>query len=67
MAVVVTGGSPSVSHPLSINWVRTKLDWTEILQNGGVEEPPGYRETVEAIKAEPYVKPSKKAKGKKKR
>jgi len=37
------------------------------LKEGGVDEPPGYRETVEAIKAEPYVKPKRKAKGKKKR
>ena len=38
------------------------MDWTKILKAGQIEEPPGYRETVEAIKAEPYVKPKKKAK-----
>ena len=43
------------------------MNWSEILKKGGVPEPPGYRQTVEAIKAEPYVKPRKKAKGKKKR
>jgi hypothetical protein len=30
------------------------MNWTEILANAGVPEPPGYRETVDAIKADPY-------------
>ena len=38
------------------------MDWTEILKAGQIEEPPGYQETLAAIKAEPYVKPKKKAK-----
>jgi len=50
-----------------LNYATTELDWTRILKEGGVPEPPGFKETVEAIKAEPYVKPRKKAKGKKKR
>jgi len=50
-----------------MDYATTELDWTRILKEGGVPEPPGFKETVEAIKAEPYVKPKRKAKGKKKR
>lgn len=38
------------------------MNWSEILKAGQIEEPPGYLETVEAIKKKPYVKPKKKAK-----
>ena len=44
-----------------------EVNWTEILARGNVPEPPGFQETVELIKAQPYVAPSRKAKGKKKR
>ena len=40
------------------------MDWTKILKQGGVPEPPGYQEAIEAVKAKPK---KKKAKGKKKR
>lgn len=36
------------------------MDWTAILKKAGIPEPPGYRETVERIRASPYVKPIKK-------
>jgi hypothetical protein len=42
------------------------MDWTKILKQGGVPEPPGYRETVARVKAMPK-REKKKAKGKKKR
>ena len=35
-------------------------DWTRILQQAEIPEPPGYRETLDAIEAEPYRKPVKK-------
>jgi len=38
------------------------VDWINILKRGQIEEPPGYKETVEAIKADPYQKPKKKQK-----
>tara|TARA_R100001230_G_C5519074_1_gene56933 strand:- start:364 stop:486 length:123 start_codon:yes stop_codon:yes gene_type:complete len=38
------------------------MNWTEILKAAQIKEPPGYRETLEAIKASPYVKPKKKPK-----
>ena len=38
------------------------INWTEILKQGQIEEPPGYKKTVEAIKADPYQKPKKKQK-----
>jgi len=50
-----------------MDYATTDLDWTRILKEGGIEEPIGYQETVEAIKAQPYVRPKKKGKGKKKR
>ena len=40
------------------------MDWTKILKQGGVPEPPGYYEAIKAVKAKPK---KKKAKGKKKR
>ena len=42
------------------------MDWTKILKQGGVPEPPGYVETVTKIKARPK-REKKKAKPKKKR
>ncbi len=36
------------------------MNWTEILKAAGVDEPPGYLETLEAIAQKPYVKPSRK-------
>jgi hypothetical protein len=30
------------------------MDWTSILARAGIEEPPGYRETVEAMRAPGY-------------
>jgi hypothetical protein len=30
----------------------THVDWTALLSCGGIPEPPGYRETLEAIQAE---------------
>jgi hypothetical protein len=38
------------------------MNWTAILKQGQIEEPPGYKETVKAIKADPYQKPKKKQK-----
>tara|TARA_R110000851_G_scaffold151705_1_gene293050 strand:- start:1100 stop:1222 length:123 start_codon:yes stop_codon:yes gene_type:complete len=38
------------------------MNWNEILKQGQIEEPPGYKETVEVIKADPYQKPKKKQK-----
>jgi hypothetical protein len=38
------------------------MDWTELLKRGHIKEPPGYKEAVEAIKADPYQKPKKKQK-----
>ncbi len=40
------------------------MDWTKILKQGGVPEPPGYHEAIKAVKSKPK---KKKAKGKKKR
>ena len=41
------------------------MNWTEILRNGGVPEPPGYHETVAKVRARPKrVKKKGKAKGK---
>jgi hypothetical protein len=42
------------------------MNWTKILKQGGVPEPPGYRETVARVRAMPK-REKKKAKGKKKR
>jgi len=30
------------------------MDWTEILKRGGVPEPPGYQETLERLRQNPY-------------
>lgn len=37
------------------------MNWTEILKAAGVDEPPGYLETLEVIAQDPYVKPSRKS------
>ena len=42
------------------------MDWSKILKQGGVPEPPGYVETVAKVKSKPK-REKKKAKGKKKR
>jgi len=34
--------------------VRETMDWTEILKRGGVPEPPGYLETLERLRQNPY-------------
>ena len=39
------------------------MDWTKILKQGGVPEPPGYQETVAKVASKPKRK-KKKAKGK---
>tara|TARA_A100001201_G_scaffold88954_1_gene77982 strand:- start:603 stop:728 length:126 start_codon:yes stop_codon:yes gene_type:complete len=39
------------------------MDWTKILKQGGVPEPPGYQETVTKVTSRPKRK-KKKAKGK---
>jgi hypothetical protein len=33
------------------------LNWTTILQQAGIPEPPGYRKTVDAIKADQALYP----------
>jgi hypothetical protein len=38
------------------------MDWTKILKDAGIPEPPGYRETVDSFVERPYEKPVKKAK-----
>ena len=34
--------------------VRETMNWTEILRRGGVPEPPGYQETLERLRQNPY-------------
>ena len=41
------------------------MNWTEILKRGNVPEPPGYKETVDSFKENPYVKPKKRPSKKK--
>ena len=46
------------------------MNWTKILERSGVPEPPGYRETIDRLKAKPdkpRVKPSRKNKKRPKR
>ena len=51
-----------------MKWATTEMDWTRILAQADVPEPPGYRETLEAIEAHPYTPPlKKKPKSKRKR
>jgi len=38
------------------------MNWTVLLKKGEIKEPPGYKETVKAIKADPYQKPRRKQK-----
>jgi hypothetical protein len=40
------------------------MNWTEILERGGVPEPPGYHETVKLVTARTYIKSSQKQKSK---
>ncbi len=42
------------------------MDWSKILKQGGVPEPPGYVETVARVRSKPK-REKKKVKGKKKR
>lgn len=42
------------------------MDWSKILKQGGVPEPPGYVETVAKVRSKPK-REKKKAKGSKKR
>lgn len=42
------------------------MDWTKILKQGGIPEPPGYVETVAKVRARPK-REKKKAQPKKKR
>jgi len=45
--------------------MRGLVDWTKILKQGGVPEPPGYHETVTKVTSRPKrVKKKGKAKGK---
>ena len=45
--------------------MRGLVDWTRILKQGGVPEPPGYHETVAKVSARPKrVKKKGKTKGK---
>jgi hypothetical protein len=41
------------------------LNWTQILKDGGVPEPPGRPEVIKQIEDHPYQKPVRKAKAKK--
>ena len=41
------------------------MDWTKILKQGGVPEPPGYIETVAKVKSKPK-RQKKRPKGKRK-
>jgi|OM-RGC.v1.037819236 hypothetical protein len=46
------------------------MNWTEILERGGVPEPPGYQETVKRVLERPRqkpFKPSRRQKAKRKR
>ena len=46
------------------------MNWTKILERAGVPEPPGYRETIDRLKAKPAkprIKPSQKTKKRSKR
>ena len=44
------------------------MDWTKILKQGGVPEPPGYQETVAKVSTKPKrVKTKAKAKNRPKR
>ncbi len=46
------------------------MNWTKILERSGVPEPPGYRETIDRLKAKPAkprIKPSQKNKKRPKR
>ena len=45
-----------------MKYATTEMDWTRILQQAGIENPPGYEETVQSIKEKPFVKPVKKQK-----
>ena len=42
------------------------MDWSRILKQGGIPEPPGYQETVAKVRAKPK-RDKKKTKPKKKR
>ena len=35
-------------------YARAMMNWTEILRRGGVPEPPGYQETLERLRQNPY-------------
>ena len=43
-----------------MRYATSLMDWTKILAQSDVPEPPGYRQTLEKIKAHPYKKPTKK-------
>ena len=43
-----------------MKYATSLMDWTRILAQNTVPEPPGYRQTLEAIKANPYKQPAKK-------
>ena len=43
-----------------MKYATSLMDWTRILAQGTVPEPPGYQETVKAIEADPYKKPARK-------
>ena len=43
-----------------MKYATSLMDWTRILAQSDVPEPPGYRQTLDAIEANPYKKPAKK-------
>lgn len=49
-----TGICPSWDVNDNTPRVRERMDWTEILKRGGVPEPPGYQETLERLRQNPY-------------
>lgn len=42
-----------------MKYATSLMDWTRILAQADVPEPPGYQDTVKAIEAQPYKKPAK--------
>ena len=42
----------------------TALDWTQILKDADIPEPPGRPEVIRDIEQRPYKKPVRKKKGK---
>ena len=49
-----TGICPSWDVNDNTPRVRETMNWAEILKRGGVAEPPGYQETLERLRQNPY-------------